>query len=206
MKKSLSNHVLNSGITFLMMLLVTSTGCKKEISHAEFQMTFQDGSTESVHLGNDAVLLIWQGPFQYLIRTKEMKHDCAELEIVKTSFTTDTVQRIFTIKKENTSVKHFDLKKGEELDGTDGPVKVSLNNVVALETEKPPAVCYGNTACCTATCFTTTCCTGSGGPCKDAACDCKPTGPCPNDPPKPGLHHFAELFDASKNLVTAKME
>jgi len=189
-----------------MLIIVTSTGCRKEISHAEFQMTFQDGSTESIYLGKDAVLLINQGSYQYLIRTKEMKSDCAELEIVKTSFVTDTVQRIFTIKKENTSVKHFDLKKGEALDGNDGPVKVSLNTVVALETEKPPAVCYGNTACCTATCFTTTCCTGSGGPCKDAACDCKPAGPCPNDPPKPGLHYFAELFDASKSLVTAKME
>ncbi|MCB9231804.1 MAG: hypothetical protein H6581_09075 [Bacteroidia bacterium] len=203
----------------LFALLTTLFSCQPPASvHlVQLTLTYPDAQTETVTLDSNATLFINLGDQQFLIRANEINATDAKVEILNTSATADSTTNSVRLARLGSERKSLVPGQQFAMQGSGRGNITVVYEPVAIDGGSPEqnekGVCHGNKECCTASCYSTLCCTGGDGPCRNAKCDCKPSGNCPGGPSNPtpnppvvAFEHlsvldFTLLFDPSKTSL-----
>ncbi len=169
------------------------------MDHAVIEVTYPDQSVEMLSMGMNNYMLLHIYDRHYIIRGKSFHENSVDLEVVQTTFITDSAANEFNILKRDSQIRHFAVGKSSELIGYKSEIAFNVKEVIAMKKgTTPQKVCYAHTSCCTATYYALVCCSGGTGPCKYETCDCQPPMDCGNDKPSPDIHDLAKLFSREK--------
>lgn len=171
-------------------------GCQKpKIQQFNLTLSFPDGTTENHTLTENKLLLVQDGDEHIILKARNGSKDTLLLQTVRYNMQTDSASGKKTIKRLDDS--SISLTGGRKVKAHTGSgVAISYTTMMMIDTgEGPLGGCLGN--CCSATCFTTSCCWDAF-ECRDVPCDCKAPDNCPK--PMPAAHFF-ELFKNGSPLL-----
>lgn len=187
----------------LTVCFIVTTACKKtKVQSATLELTYPDGTKESVQMSEGGKLLISYAGANHVLKASGINEHKLKFDIMSASFTADSAATEFTINKGKAQNPEVNIHNKISL-GDDGNIQVNYTTAVMMQTgtQGPSSGCNG--ICCTKTCFTTYCCYDPHG-CKDSKCDCAEPTNCPGTNPQPPAQAFFDLFDSGKDQMVFK--
>lgn len=180
---------------------------------AHLTFTLPSQVTEEVVVPFGALLVVDAGNAQYLIKPESTAAEQISIRATKAAFKYSASSRIYTLSRQSVAPTTLALRQATTIGGNGG-IQLTFNGVMEMRTRPDPVgPCKG--VCCTATCFSVTCCSDAY-ECNGGKCDCKPKQQCPpptggtttafggeNDP-FPPVFSFVELFNGASTQLKVR--
>jgi hypothetical protein len=212
----MKNNRMRKGLRPVLVVLVWAAvgilqGHGQTVQAIKVKFTLPNRITEEAVLTDKSLLIVDAGNYQYIIKPEAMSTRQASVRVAKVDYTYAASTRTFTLNRLSATPSTLVMGRSARIGGTDGGIQVTFDSVMELrDRPEPIGPCKG--ICCTATCFSMTCCSDIN-ECNGGKCDCKPTKECPTPSgggsatmggtsPFPPVSTFVQLLNSRENKLT----